>query len=214
LNRLPHVGTAGWVIARAEAQRFPEKAGTWSAIPRCCAAPRSTRRSGALTGRGLPALVGGDAARFRFSVKLPAEITHRSRLQNVGATLDAFIAQASGLGDKLAVLLVQLPPSLAFDPAVAGPFFTELRSRHSAALVCEPRHPSWLSAEADALLASLQVGRVAADPAKAPASAFPAAGSVRGPMLTGRWSIAACTAHRGRTGRATRRPTSACGPIA
>jgi uncharacterized protein YecE (DUF72 family) len=52
---------------------------------------------------------------FRFSVKMPRTITHNAQLANCDAMLDRFIAEVTGLGDKLGVLLVQLPPKLAFD---------------------------------------------------------------------------------------------------
>ena len=52
---------------------------------------------------------------FRFSVKMPREITHDRRLMNVEGALDRFISEAIGLGDKLGMLLVQLPPSLPCD---------------------------------------------------------------------------------------------------
>jgi uncharacterized protein YecE (DUF72 family) len=39
--------------------------------------------------------------------------------------------------------------------------------------VCEPRHASWFAARADGLLSEHRVGRVAADPARAPAAAVP-----------------------------------------
>jgi uncharacterized protein YecE (DUF72 family) len=35
----------------------------------------------------------------------------------------------------------------------------------SAPIACEPRHPSWLAPDVDALLDELRIGRVAADPA-------------------------------------------------
>jgi uncharacterized protein YecE (DUF72 family) len=110
---------------------------------------------------------------FRFSAKLPRTITHQLRLAGADAELDAFLSQAGAMGDKLAVLLVQLPPSLAFDPAVAAPFFAGLRVRTSASVACEPRHPTWFEADADALLADSGVARVAADPACVPAAAEP-----------------------------------------
>jgi len=110
---------------------------------------------------------------FRFAAKLPKTITHQLRLADADAPLGTFLAEAGGLGEKLAVLLVQLPPSLAFAAAVAAPFFAGLAARTEASVVCEPRHPSWFEAEADALLASLRVARVAADPARVPAAAEP-----------------------------------------
>ena len=110
---------------------------------------------------------------FRFAAKLPKTITHQLRLAAADEALDAFLAEVAGLGEKLAVLLVQLPPSFAFDAAVAAPFFAGLAARTEASVVCEPRHPSWFDDEADALLASHRVARVAADPARVPAAAHP-----------------------------------------
>ncbi|HEY4193411.1 MAG TPA: DUF72 domain-containing protein, partial [Mesorhizobium sp.] len=74
--------------------------------------------------------------------------------------------QAQGLGDRLGVLLVQLPPSLRFAPEVAEGFFAMLRGKTMVGIACEPRHASWFGTEADALLASHQIARVAADPAR------------------------------------------------
>jgi len=85
---------------------------------------------------------------FRFSVKVPRAITHEARLRHTQSALDAFLAQASGLGDKLACLLVQLPPSLTFDACVAHAFFEALRERTSVSVVLEPRHRSWFTGSA------------------------------------------------------------------
>jgi uncharacterized protein YecE (DUF72 family) len=78
-----------------------------------------------------------------------------------------------GLDDRLGVLLVQLPPSLAFDARVARRFFGLLAERFGGAVVCEPRHASWFEPAADRLLVTARVGRVAADPARWPAAAAP-----------------------------------------
>lgn len=110
---------------------------------------------------------------FRFSVKLPKEISHVRRLIDCDALLDAFFDEIVALGDRLAILLLQLPPKLSFDPAVAAPFLAALAGRASARIACEPRHPSWFDPTPDALLASLGIARVAADPAPVAAAAVP-----------------------------------------
>lgn len=112
-------------------------------------------------------------AEFRFCVKVPKAITHEARLRDADDALAAFLAQAGALGPSLACLLIQLPPSLAFDAAVAEPFFAGLRSATGLAAVCEPRHATWFTAEADALLDGFRVARVAADPARVPAAGEP-----------------------------------------
>src|SRR5690606_32165468 len=77
---------------------------------------------------------------FRFSVKMPRTITHESRLRGVGDALSEFLDSLAALGPRLGGVLVQLPPSLAFDARVAGTFFAMLRRRTSVPLACEPRH--------------------------------------------------------------------------
>lgn len=101
---------------------------------------------------------------FRFSVKLPRSITHEAGLQRVGPLLDAFIEQVDGLGDKLGVLLMQLPPSLRFDAAVATRAFAMLRRRSPVPVVCEPRHRSWFEERATAMLRDHRVQRAGVDP--------------------------------------------------
>jgi uncharacterized protein YecE (DUF72 family) len=108
---------------------------------------------------------------FRFAVKAPRSITQEKRLRDCGDLLARFGDEVTGLGQKLGVLLVQLPPSLAYDPAVAA-FFKALRKIHGA-VACEPRHASWFTPDADAVLDKLKVARVAADPPRAPADGIP-----------------------------------------
>jgi uncharacterized protein YecE (DUF72 family) len=115
----------------------------------------------------------GVPSSFRFSVKIPKAITHGLRLQEAGGLLETFLSEASGLGEKLGCLLVQLPPSLSFDAAIVADFFTNLRSRSHVAVACEPRHASWFTPQADDLLRDLNVARVAADPARVPEAAEP-----------------------------------------
>jgi uncharacterized protein YecE (DUF72 family) len=103
---------------------------------------------------------------FRFCAKLPKTITHERRLVDCEGLLDEFLGQAGGLGGKLACLLVQLPPSFAFNAATASTFLALLRRRFVGGLAIEPRHGTWFTPEADALLRELQVARVLADPVR------------------------------------------------
>jgi uncharacterized protein YecE (DUF72 family) len=104
-------------------------------------------------------------ADFRFSVKLPKAISHEQRLADCGASLDRFAGEVAGLGDKLGVLLLQLPPKFAFEKRVAVRFFRDLRQRIDVPVACEPRHASWFTPEVNDWLAEHRVARVAADPA-------------------------------------------------
>ena len=168
----PRVGTAAWAIPRAVAAAFP--AGD-SALARygqvfdCVEINSSFHRPHRRSTYERWAATVPDS--FRFAVKVPKTITHEKRLVEAQPEIERFLGEATGLGEALGPLLVQLPPSFAFDATVAVRFFEDLRARIPAPVVCEPRHVSWFSADADALLRESQVARVAADPASVPAAA-------------------------------------------
>lgn len=112
---------------------------------------------------------------FRFSVKVPKEITHAARLESVDGLLDDFMPGPRALGEKLGCLLVQLPPSLAFEAAVAERFLTSLRDQYQGEVACEPRHATWLRDDAEDMLDRFRVARVAADPDRPPGAGEPGA---------------------------------------
>jgi len=109
---------------------------------------------------------------FRFSVKVPKEITHTRRLVGTTRLLNTFIGEVSALGDRLGPLLVQLPPTLKFS-AHAARFFATLRDRFDGDVVCEPRHASWFEDGANEVLKRTVVVRVIADPPRVPAAKHP-----------------------------------------
>ena len=168
------IGTAGWSLPQAVRERFPPGASlleryakTFACVEIDSSFHRSHRRN---TYERWSKSVPED---FAFAVKLPKTITHQRRLAACKEDLERFLDESAGLGDKRAILLVQLPPSFAFDSAVAGSFFELLRVRDAGLVACEPRHPSWFLPEAEALLVSFEVARVAADPAPAANAASP-----------------------------------------
>ncbi len=169
-----NVGTAGWTIPQQVRERFSAEgsslgryASRFSVTEINSSFHRSHREQ--TWQRWHDSVPAG----FRFSVKLPKLITHQHKLVDCSDPVATFLEEVAPLGEKLAVLLVQLPPKLAFDAVVAGGFFQHLRSASSAAIACEPRHPSWFSPQADALLDGNQVTRVAADPALSEDAARP-----------------------------------------
>lgn len=101
-------------------------------------------------------------AGFRFCLKLPQAISHERRLVDCGDELLRFFQQTQPLGPRLGCLLLQLPPSLQYRSTVADAFFRQLRVHYSGPLALEPRHASWLDAEA--MLQRYGIARVAADP--------------------------------------------------
>lgn len=168
------VGTAGWSIARDQAASFPAEGSgleRYAAVLPCVEINSSFHRPHrASTWEKWRDSVPAD---FRYAVKLPKTVTHEARLAGVEQLLDAFVADAGLLGDKLGVLLVQLPPSLLLEPEVATHFFGQLRERSPAPVTVEPRHASWFTDEAAVLLRDHGISRVGADPARVPGAEEP-----------------------------------------
>jgi uncharacterized protein YecE (DUF72 family) len=169
------IGTAGWSIPRASADRFAST-GThlerYARVFRCAEINSSFHRPHAAATYGK--WRDSTPADFRFAVKTPRTITHDLKLRDARAPFRTFLAESNGLGDKRGPILVQLPPSLAFDAGVVGRFLKMVRAAYTGPLVCEPRHASWFSPAAGLLLQRYAVARVAADPAIVPEAATPA----------------------------------------
>ncbi|RLC47492.1 MAG: DUF72 domain-containing protein [Candidatus Coatesbacteria bacterium] len=78
---------------------------------------------------------------FVFAVKASRFITHIKRLADIKQPWEAFIANASHLGEKLGPVLFQLPPSLKADTSVLDDFFAQLPN--TLLYVLEPRNQSF-----------------------------------------------------------------------
>jgi uncharacterized protein YecE (DUF72 family) len=167
------IGCAGWSIPSQKADDFPA-AGThlqryaarFSAVEINSSFDKPHRRR---TYEDWAVAVPSD---FRFSVKMSRQITHDSRLADLSA-IGFFLPNVMTLNEKLGPLLMQLPPSLTFDIAKVSTFLSALRDRFAGDIVCEARHSSWFTPEADRLLVDFRVARVAADPAPVPQAAEP-----------------------------------------
>lgn len=160
-----HVGTAGWSIPAVQSNDFPSEgshlkryASRLGAVEINSSFSRSHRRATYAKWAGT---VGHT---FRFSVKVPKAITHDNGLVGADELLKNFAEEISGLGNKLDVVLVQLPPKLAFDADIARTFFDQAHKILPAAIAVEPRHPSWFNVGTNAFLANVRVARVAAHP--------------------------------------------------
>jgi uncharacterized protein YecE (DUF72 family) len=80
--------------------------------------------------------------RFRFAVKASQRITHMKRLADVADETHYLLDVTQALGDKLGVLLFQLPPNLKLDLDRFDRFLELLPASSRAAF--EFRHASWL----------------------------------------------------------------------
>ena len=78
---------------------------------------------------------------FRFSIKASRRITHFKRLKDTSEEMEFFLGNVDVLGDRLGVLLFQLPPNLKCDVERLDAFFELLPDGLPAAF--EFRHDSW-----------------------------------------------------------------------
>lgn len=172
---MPVIATAAWSIPKTVAHRFPK---TGSGLNRYAAVfsgveINSTfyRHHRITTFERWAQSVPDD---FRFAVKVPREITHEHRLRDIHELFATFLDEISPLTGKLGPLLCQLPPGLEFDAADAESAFAAMRATFAGMLVLEPRHESWASQSARAVLQRHDIDRVLADPAPVwPISDFP-----------------------------------------
>ena len=187
------IGTAGWSIPKHAAASFPgegQHLQRYARVLGCAEINSSFHRSHRV--EVYERWAAQTPPGFRFAVKLPRSITHEGRLRRAREPLQRFLAETAGLGERLAVLLVQLPPSLAFEARPVRAFFGLLAELRGAAVVCEPRHASWFTPSADRVLAASRVSRAAADPARCPEALRPGGwlgpgGDGRGAVLYHRW---------------------------
>lgn len=159
------VGTAGWSIAREAADQFPAEGSSLMRYAERFAAVEINSSFHRPHLEKTWARWRDEVPRdFRFSVKIPKEISHQRKLVACDEALADFARQVWHLGEKLGVLLLQLPPKLEFDLVRAEAFFERLSGLALANLACEPRHRSWFSEPASQLLSQYKVARVGADP--------------------------------------------------
>lgn len=168
------IGTAGWSIPAASASAFAAEGSQlerYAAVMNCVEINSSFYRPH--RPQTYEKWAASTPAHFRFAVKCPKQISHECRLEAADELLARFVGEAGALGHKWAVLLLQLPPSLQFDARVAKRFFKQVHAAFGGVVVCEPRHLSWFTPEAEKLLLKSEVVRAAVDPAKWPGSGEP-----------------------------------------
>lgn len=151
-----HIGTSGWSYDHWDGVLYPPGLPRWHRLGHYVDAfatvelnasfyrwPRDS--SFASWRRRLP-------PGFRLSVKAPRGLTHGKKLYAPEAWIDRIASGWHELGDKRAVLLVQLPPALARDDARLDYFLGRLPDWIPVAV--EFRHPSWHTNDVFRLLES------------------------------------------------------------
>jgi len=100
---------------------------------------------------------------FRFAVKGSRLITHIRRLRECSELVHEFMGRVMILGEKLGVVLWQLPPGFHADEWKLTQFSRILKDTGFARHAFEFRHVSWLDPEIETILRDFGFARVAAD---------------------------------------------------
>lgn len=149
------VGTSGW--------SYPAwRTGFYAGVPRCrwlahCAERFTSLEVNATFYRlPKPETVAGwrdqTPEGFAFAVKGHRLITHVRRLADVDAPLARFRAALAPLGDRLAAVLWQLPPTLHRDLVLLRDFSSRLTAWPEVRHALEFRHESWFEDAVEAAL--------------------------------------------------------------
>ena len=149
------IGTSGWSYDHWEPELYPQGLAPGRRLA-CYAASFSTVELNSSFYRWpRPAAFASWRQRlpdgFVMSVKAPRGLTHARKLAEPEAWIERIAAGWHELGDRRAVLLVQLGPGHARDDARLGWFLQALPGWIRVAV--EFRHPSWVDQDVFALLA-------------------------------------------------------------
>ncbi|MBI3651352.1 MAG: DUF72 domain-containing protein [Acidobacteria bacterium] len=94
---------------------------------------------------------------FSFSVKLPSEITHKNRLRDSQTCLESFLQRMLLLREKLACILIQLPPDFSPTEIQSLRKFLKLLPENFQFAI-EFRDPKWFT---EAMVSELHENHVA-----------------------------------------------------
>jgi uncharacterized protein YecE (DUF72 family) len=169
MNHL-RVGTSGWSYKDWAAQFYPEdlpakdQLGFYATIFNTVEINATFYRLPTLKAvRGWHDRVPPD---FQFSIKGSRYITHTKRIRDCGEAVENYFERLHPLGDRLAVVLWQLPPSLKRDVPLLEDFIEILPPglRHAI----EFRHDSWIGDEVTGTLGRRNIANVLVSSSRMP----------------------------------------------
>ena len=162
------IGTSGYNYPEWKGSFYPEKLPAAKMLPYYAARFPTVEINYTFYRMPSEKLVAGWAAQtpspYKLTLKAPRRITHDSRLRNCGELVAGFCNVAGTLGDKLGVLLFQLPPNLKKDLGLFDAFLNDLPPGARAAF--EFRHESWLDDEVVERLRARRLALCVADSEK------------------------------------------------
>lgn len=159
------IGTSGYSYPEWRGSFYPEKLAASKMLPFYAERFTTVEINATFYRAPTAKLLEGWAAQvppeFRFTLKAPKRITHDARLKECEQLVRYFCDTARSLGDRLGVLLFQLPPNFRRDLGVLASFLEFLPNELRVAF--EFRHESWLDDELFGLLQGRNIALCVAD---------------------------------------------------
>ncbi|MEZ5066210.1 MAG: DUF72 domain-containing protein [bacterium] len=159
------VGTSGYSYKEWKGNFYPEKLPAKDMLEYYAGRLPAVEINNTFYRMPRPEMLKGWAERvpetFRFSIKASRRITHFGKLEGVEEETRFLLETARGLGERLGVILFQLPPNSPADLPRLTRFVSLLPEGTRAAF--EFRHPSWASADVSEALRARNLARVVAD---------------------------------------------------
>jgi len=98
---------------------------------------------------------------FLFCPKMSRYLTHMKKLHDPEEPLERFFEVFEPMKEKMGPVLIQLPPSLKFNPEVTEHLFTILKKTYSSfRFALEVRHATWMTAESMDLMTKYKIAFV------------------------------------------------------
>lgn len=150
------MGTSGWSYDHWDGVLYPLGTPAARRLAHYVAAFDTVELNASFYRWPRPAVFGGWRERlpagFRMAVKAPRGLTHARRLREPAVWVERMTPGIEALGDRFAVLLVQLPPDLERDDALLEAFLAAMPAWVPVAV--ELRHVTWQDEDVFALLAA------------------------------------------------------------
>jgi len=165
------VGTSGWYYNHWIGRFYPEDLDKKDWLDFYCRHFSTVEINATFYRMPFENMVRGWASRapegFRYAVKGNRRITHLKKLVGVDEDLRDYFRRIELLGDRLGVILWQLPPSLHEDTERLQSFLARLPREMKHAV--EFRHRSWLQPRVYAVLEKFNVACVSVSSSRMPA---------------------------------------------
>lgn len=144
-----HIGTSGWSYSAWRGLFYPDKTKSGDYLPYYSTVFDTTEVNSSFYRLPGPKMVSNWIDKtpdgFTFSVKVSKFLTHIKRLKEPEEPMERFFSVFEPMKERIGMVLVQLPPTLKFDPDVAEHFFALLKEKYSHyQFALEVRHDTWM----------------------------------------------------------------------